>query len=161
MLWACQITTAKISWGLPKSICTHCVPFRRKMMLWSDASLSPSASLSRLSAGTFLSLHVILLAGARFFRRGGTIIGGAGPVRKPLDVGAEFQVCWDALEGRGGQVQDERHRTVLVAHDWHAPWPDDPVELDAYIVAGLDHPQGSFRRGRINLERCHFEGCGA
>src|ERR1017187_2679060 len=80
MLWACQITTAKISWGLPKSICTHCGPFRRKMMLWSDASLSPSTSLARLSAGAFFSPHGVLTLGSRamFFRPAGTIIGARG-----------------------------------------------------------------------------------
>src|ERR1017187_1913982 len=101
MLCACQITRAKISWGLTRSICTHCLPLRRKVMLWSDASLSPSVSLARLSAGTFLSLHVTLLPGARFSRPDGTIIGARGlaesgstlgpscrPLGVPLKAGA-------------------------------------------------------------------------
>src|ERR1035437_10397827 len=104
MLWACQITMAKISCGLPKSICTHCVPLRRKMMLWSEASLSPSVSLARLSAGTFLSLQVILLPGAMFFRPGGTIIGGRGLSEIGSALGPDRRAFGGALEGGGGQL---------------------------------------------------------
>src|ERR1035437_9149060 len=78
MLWACQITSAKSSCRLPKSICIHCVPLRRKMMLCSEAALSPSVSLARSATVTLRSLEVILLPGARFFTPARTVIDSRG-----------------------------------------------------------------------------------
>src|SRR5208283_312120 len=78
LLKACQTSSAYSSQGRPKSICTHCVPLRRKMMLESDASLSPSVILASMSEVAFLSLQVTLALGARLTRPRGTIMGGRG-----------------------------------------------------------------------------------
>jgi len=48
------------------------------MMLWSEASLSPSVSLASTSAVAFLSLDVNFAPGARLVSPAGTIIGGRG-----------------------------------------------------------------------------------
>src|ERR1035441_9700610 len=106
MLWACQTTRANSSWRLPKSICTHCVPLRRKMMLWSDASLSPSVSLAKLSAGTFLSLQVILtlVSAAMFFRSGGTIIGARGLSERGSTLGPSWRSLGVPLKAGAGSL---------------------------------------------------------
>src|ERR1039458_2955135 len=103
VLWACQITRAKNSCGRLNSICTHCVPLRRKMMLWSAASLSPSVSLGRLSAETFLSLHVTLLLGAMFLRPAGTIIGGRGLFGNGSTLGPSSRSLGTPLKAGAGK----------------------------------------------------------
>ena len=122
MLWACQITRAKISCGPPKSICTHCVPLRRKIMLWSDASLSPSLSLARLSAGTFLSLQVILTLGsaAMFFRPGGTIIGARGLSESGSTLGSSLKSLGVPLKAGAGSLSASGTRTRA------DPWERQP-----------------------------------
>src|ERR1017187_1762610 len=103
MLWACQITRAKNSCGRSNSICTHCLPLRRKRMLWSDASLSPSVSLATLSAETFLSLHVTLLLGAIFLRPDGTIMGGRGLTGNGSTLGPSFRYLGGLLKADAGK----------------------------------------------------------
>src|SRR6185369_7584433 len=72
------MTMAKSSAGAPRSIWTHWGPLRRKMMLWSEGSLSPSVSLERTVSEALVSLLVSFLPGAMFLRPAGTIIGGRG-----------------------------------------------------------------------------------
>ena len=66
-------------------------------MLWSEASLSPSVSLARLSAVTFLSLQVILLPGGDVLQAGRDHHQRAGLVGEGSTLGAESAGLWACL----------------------------------------------------------------
>src|SRR5437667_640797 len=106
---------AKSSCGAPRSICTYWVPLRKKMMLWSEESLSPSLSLARDSSLAFLSLLVSLDAGARFLRPGGTSIGGRGSSER----GSTYELSWMSLgvplKAGGGNFSSSGTRSPAAA----------------------------------------------